>query len=81
MGVKVYSTKRCPWCVKAKEHLDSLGVAYDDIYIEDDREAREHVFKQTKQSAVPIIEIGNNFVVGFDEETIDRLLKEQSLIA
>ena len=39
VSVKVYSTKTCPWCVKVKEYLDSLHVAFDEVDVSADREA------------------------------------------
>ena len=45
MTVKVYSTKTCPWCVKVKEYLDSLHVAFDEVDVSADREAAMELVK------------------------------------
>lgn len=41
--VKVYSTTWCPDCVAAKRALDSKGIAYEEINIEQDEAAAEYV--------------------------------------
>ena len=37
--VKVYSMTSCPWCVKAKKYLESKGVEYQNLNIEEDEAA------------------------------------------
>ena len=59
MTVKVYSTSSCPWCVKVKEFLDSLKVAYEDVNIGVDREAAQELVKRTRQMGVPVVRPSN----------------------
>lgn len=80
MSVTVYSTTTCPWCVKAKEHLDELKVSYAAINISEDSEARKRIFEKTRQMGVPVIEIGDRFIVGYDPEAIDRTLRDAQII-
>lgn len=75
MKVTVYSTTTCPWCVKAKEYLKDNGVHFEEKNVSKDREAAMFMIDKTGQRGVPVIDINNNFVVGFDKEKIDRLLK------
>ena len=71
----VYSITSCPWCDKAKRYLKQKGVEYDERNIElnaDDAAACE---KLSGDTMVPVITNGTDYVVGFDREKIDALIK------
>lgn len=80
MGVLVYSTKSCPWCTKAKEFLDSLNVKYESIDVAVDKEAAAEVVQKTRQRGVPVVKIGERFIVGFDKDAIQSALEDENLI-
>ena len=80
MGVLVYSTKSCPWCTKAKEFLDSLNVKYESIDVAVDKEAAAEVVQKTRQRGVPVVKIGERFIVGFDKDAIQSALKDENQI-
>jgi Glutaredoxin-like protein, YruB-family len=80
MSVVVYSTTTCPWCTKAKEYLDSLKVAYESVNVSQDRAAAAEIVEKTRQRGVPVIKIGEQYIVGFDQAKIQSTLKEQGLI-
>jgi len=77
MLIRVYTTPTCKWCNLLKEHLDSKNVSYEDIDVSKDRFSALDMIRKSGQSAVPVIEINDNIVVGFDKEQIDKLLAEQ----
>lgn len=80
MKVVVYSTNSCPWCVKAKEYLDSLKVKYESVNVSEDREAAAEIVEKTRQRGVPVIKVGTRYIVGFDQSAIDSALKDVDLI-
>ena len=65
--VKVYSTPTCPWCKKTKKFLEDNGIAYEDLNVAADKDAREEMVHKTGQMGVPVIEIDGDIVVGYDE--------------
>jgi len=79
-GVTVYSTSSCPWCVKAKEYLSSLSVDYQAVDVGVDREAAKEIVQKTRQRGVPVVKIGERYIVGFDQDAIKSALKEEALI-
>jgi glutaredoxin-like YruB-family protein len=79
-GVTVYSTSSCPWCVKAKEYLSSLNVAFQAIDVGVDREAAKEIVQKTRQRGVPVVKVGERYIVGFDQEAIKSALREEALI-
>lgn len=66
--VIVYSTPTCSNCDAAKRFLKEMGVSYKEINVARDIQAAERIIKMTGQSAVPVIEIGSEFIVGFDKK-------------
>jgi len=71
--VKVYSTPRCPWCVRAKKFLEDNGIEYQDLNVAEDSAAREEMINKCQSLAVPTICIDGEPIVGFNE----ALLKEK----
>lgn len=80
MTVTVYSTSTCPWCTKAKDFIASLGVPFEAKDITGDKEAAMFIVKKTKQMGVPVIQIGEKFIVGFSPSEIESELKAAKLI-
>lgn len=66
--VKMYTTAVCPYCVRAKQVLKSKGVTdIEEIRIDTQPEAREHMMKITGRRTVPQIFIGETHVGGCDD--------------
>ncbi|WP_163338698.1 glutaredoxin 3 [Desulfopila sp. IMCC35008] len=66
--IEVYSSDRCPYCVKAKALLDRKGVEYKEINVTDDDEARVALVKKANGvRTVPQIFIDENHVGGCDD--------------
>ncbi|MBL7055372.1 glutathione S-transferase N-terminal domain-containing protein [Candidatus Woesearchaeota archaeon] len=74
MTVKVYSTKTCPWCVKVKEFLTEKGVKYEDVDVGADPKAANEMVEKSGQMGVPVTEINNQIIIGFDKEAIEKAL-------
>jgi glutaredoxin len=58
----------------AKEHFDEHGVHYQDIDVSKDINAAREMITKSGQRGVPVIMIGDELIVGFDQERIDSLL-------
>lgn len=65
--VTVYTTKICPYCVRAKMLLQRKGVAYDEIDVSQDQEMRLKLVALTRQRTVPQIFINDRHIGGCDE--------------
>ena len=77
--VTVYSTTWCAFCKAAKQYFDSKNIAYNEIDIEQDAAAGQKIVEETGQMGVPVIRIGNEFIVGFDRPKIDQALSVTNL--
>lgn len=72
--VKVYSTNSCPWCVKAKNYLNSVNIEFEEFNVQEDMEARDEMINKSKQMGVPVLDINGTVIVGFDKNAIDSAL-------
>lgn len=74
--VKVYFTQMCPYCTTLKEFLKERHVEFEEVDVTEDEAAqKEMIEKSGGQMEVPIIEIDDQVVVGFNREKIIKLLK------
>jgi glutaredoxin 3 len=72
--VMIYSTPTCVYCKMAKEFFKKNNVAYEEFDVAADMKAREDMVNKSHQLGVPVIDIDNNIIVGFDQKTIENLL-------
>ena len=63
----VYSGNRCVYCNAAKKLLDSKGVTYNEINIDEDPTMRDEMMARTQRQTGPQIFIGDHHVGGFDD--------------
>ncbi|HOO31735.1 MAG TPA: glutaredoxin family protein [Thermotogota bacterium] len=73
--ITIYSTPNCPHCVSAKRYFKSLGIPFKDYDVSKDRKAAENMVKKTGQMGVPVIEIGNQIIIGFNKGRIENMLE------
>jgi len=72
--VKVYSTPGCPWCHVAKQFLSDNKIAYEDINVAVDEDQARIMIEKSGQMGVPVIEVGKEIIVGFDEARLRKAL-------
>ena len=63
----MYTTRWCGYCVRAKTLLDSRGLAYEEILLDDDPAFRQTVFEATGGWTVPQILIDGRAIGGYTE--------------
>jgi glutaredoxin 3 len=61
-------------CRQAKEFLRSEGIAFEDINVMENVEARQELVRTTGQMAVPVITVGEEVIRGFDKPRLKALL-------
>lgn len=72
--VTIYSTPVCHFCHAAKDFFAENNVAFTEHDVAADLEKREEMIDMTNQMGVPVIRIGDDVVIGFDEDKIKELL-------
>ena len=77
--ITMYTTSWCGYCVRAKMLLDSLGLPYEEINLDDDPRFRQRLFDLTGGWTVPQILIDGKPIGGYVE--LWRLEREGKLAA
>jgi len=72
--VKMYSTPSCGYCNMAKDFLNEKGIEVEVFDVSVDAKKRQELVDKSGQMGVPVLEIGDEIVVGFDEAKITQLL-------
>ena len=80
-NVVIYTTRWCPFCIRAKALLQQKGVQYDEIPVDGDPVARQQMAERAGATSVPQIWINEQHVGGYDQLSglersgeLDRLL-------
>lgn len=72
--VTIYSTPVCHFCEAAKEFFKENDVTYTEHDVAADADKRQEMIDLTGQMGVPVIQIGQDIVIGFDEDKVRELL-------
>lgn len=59
----------------AKDFFTEHKVAYTDYNVASDLPKRQEMIQKSGQMGVPVIYVGDELIVGFDEDRIKELLK------
>ena len=65
--IVMYTTRFCPYCIRARGLLESKGWDYQDIPVDADQGLRSEMMKKSGLHTVPQIWIGGHHVGGCDE--------------
>lgn len=75
--IKIYSTPTCHFCHMAKDYFKENNIEYTEFDVAADAEKRAEMMEKTGQMGVPVIEIGEEVIIGFNEGKISELLKAE----
>jgi len=72
--VTIYSTPVCHFCQAAKEYFTENNIKYTEHDVAADADKRQEMIDITGQMGVPVIRIGDDVVIGFDEDKVKELM-------
>lgn len=72
--VTIYSTPTCHFCHMAKDFFTENNISYTEYDVAADMEKRTEMIDMTGQMGVPVIKIGDDMMVGFNEPKVKELL-------
>lgn len=77
MGKKVivYSTPTCPYCTRAKQFLKDSNIEFENIDVSANPDKAQEMVNKSGQMGVPVLDIENEIIVGFDKEAISEALE------
>ncbi len=70
----IYTTPTCIWCARTKEFFKQNHVSYKEMNVAGDTKVAHEMIQKSGQMGVPVIDIGGEIVVGFDESRLRKLL-------
>jgi glutaredoxin 3 len=65
--IRMYTTRWCGYCVRAKALLRSRGLAFEEVSLDDEPAFREKLYELTGGWTVPQITIGDEVIGGYTE--------------
>lgn len=73
-NVEIYSTPTCHFCHMAKDFFKEHNISYTEYNVASDMAKRTEMIDKSGQMGVPVIIIGDELTVGFDQSKISKLL-------
>jgi glutaredoxin-like YruB-family protein len=73
--VEIYTTPTCVYCKMAKAFFKEHNVPFTEHNVAEDEKAREEMIDKSGQLGVPVISIGEDVIVGYNEKTLKELLE------
>ncbi len=74
MTVKIYTTPTCVYCKAAKQLFNEHNIQYEEVNVAQDRVALQEMVSKSGQLGVPVIQIGEEYVIGFNKPKLIELL-------
>ncbi|TBR11727.1 MAG: glutaredoxin 3 [Lysobacter sp.] len=66
-NIVIYTTAVCPYCVAAKNFLQSKGQQWSEVRVDTDPDVRRKMVEMTGRTSVPQIFINETHVGGYDD--------------
>ena len=79
MTVTIYTTPTCAYCKTAKEFFQANNIDYAEVDVAADRAEAQKMVEKSGQMGVPVIEIGETILVGYNVQAITEALKKAKL--
>ncbi|MDX9686389.1 glutaredoxin 3 [Halopseudomonas formosensis] len=80
--ITIYSSDYCPFCIRAKQLLNSKGVNYQEIVVDGKPAVRAEMARRAGRTSVPQIWINDTHVGGCDDlMALDRSGKLDRMLA
>jgi glutaredoxin-like YruB-family protein len=74
-NVTIYSTPSCVYCNMAKDYFTKHNVQFESVDVSTDVARRQEMIDKSGQMGVPVIFVGEEMVIGFDEPRLAELLQ------
>ena len=73
-NITIYSTPSCHFCHMAKDYFKENNLTYTEYNVASDLEKRKEMVEKSGQMGVPVIIIGDEITVGFNQPKIAEML-------
>jgi glutaredoxin-like YruB-family protein len=76
--IEVFTTPSCPYCTKIKQWLDENGHEYVEYNVAENREKAREMIQKTGQRGVPQTVVGDEAVIGFQPDKIQKKIEQSA---
>ena len=72
--ITVFTTSTCTYCKMVKQYLTLKGKDYRVVNLEENPEEHQALFEKTGAMTVPIIQVGEEFIIGWNREKLAEVI-------
>lgn len=72
--VTIFTTPSCVYCKMTKDFFAKNNIKYEEKNVATDMQAREEMLDKSQQLGVPVIEIDDTIIIGFDKKNLEMAL-------
>lgn len=72
--ITVFTTKTCAYCKMVKQYLTLKGKEFSVVDLEEHPEQRQALFEKTGALTVPITQVGDEYIVGWNRSRFAEVL-------
>ena len=72
--VIIYTTPTCHYCQAPKGFFKENNIAYQEHDVQSDTVKRQEMIEKSGQMGVPVIFVGTDMVIGYDQARLKELL-------
>lgn len=71
----VYVTDTCPYCTMMTNYLQDQKIEFVTVNVQTNQKAAQRLVQTTGQLGVPQTEINGQWILGFDPDSVQKVLK------
>lgn len=72
--ITVFTTTTCAYCKMVKQYLTLKGKEFTEVNLNDNPEKHQELIEKTGAMTVPIIQIDDQFVIGWNRQRMAELV-------
>ena len=72
--ITVFTTKTCAYCKVVKQYLTTKGKEFQVVDVEEQPEKRQELFEKTGVMTVPITQVDDQYIVGWNRSRFAEVL-------
>lgn len=72
--ITVFTTSQCAYCTMVKKFLTMKGKDFKVVNLEEDVEARQSLLERTGAMTVPITQIDDEFIIGWNPAKLNAAI-------
>lgn len=72
--ITVFTTNTCAYCKMVKQYLTLKGKEFNTVNLDENPEKRQELFEKTGASTVPITQVGDDFIIGWNRQRLAEVV-------